>query len=173
MAYRPPQKRFQMDSKDSKESKNPIQKNKDKDKDKNKDKNKWKEDFPALANAIETSVNVSKLNFASLFKNAIQKKKRVKKLKWGTVLLTKKGVIDSLTPEERIEEEEIKNTKIQEQRLWTMCCRLDKQQNLRREFDPHYESPQEYSESESEEELEEEEEVLTDDYEEDEFEPEI
>jgi hypothetical protein len=171
MAYRPPQKRFQMDSKDSKL---PVQKNKDKDKE--KDKNKWKEDFPALANAIETtsvSNGVSKMNFASLFKNAIQKKKRVKKLKWGTVLLTKKGVIDSLTPEERIEEEEIKNTEIQEQRLWTMCCRLDKQQNIRREFDPHYESPQEYSESESEEELEEEEEVLTDDYEEDEFEPEI
>jgi hypothetical protein len=54
-----------------------------------------------------------------------------------------------------------------------MCCRLDKQRNLRREFDPHYESPVEWSESESEEEVEEEEDILTDDFEEDEFEPDI
>ena len=171
MAYRPPQKRakeFQSKKKDMNLTSQEIEIQKEKD--------KMKNEFPAL-NANETnaksSAPVSKMNFASLFKNAIHKKKRIKKLKWGTVLLTKKGVIDSLTPEERIEEEEIKNKEIQEQRLWTMCCRLDKQQSIRREFDPHYESPQEFSESDSEEEVEEEEEVLTEDYEEDEFEPDI
>jgi hypothetical protein len=113
------------------------------------------------------------MNFAALFKNAIKKKNRVKKLKWGTVLLTKKGMIDSLTPEERKEEEDYKDHETQDLRLWNLCSRLEKQQNIRREFDPHYESPEEWSESESEEEVEEEEEVLTDDYEEDEFEPDI
>jgi len=171
MAYRPPQKRAKEFQSKEKDMKNLTPKEIQKEKEKNK-KDKMKNEFPALNNAIATAT-VSKMNFASLFKNAIQKKKRVKKLKWGTVLLTKKGVIDSLTPEERIEEEEIKNKEIQEQRLWNLCCRIEKQQSIRREFDPHYESPQEYSESDSEEEVEEEEEVLTEDYEEDEFEPDI
>jgi len=130
-----------------------------------------KDEFPALAPA--PAIKETNMNFASLFKHALKKKKRVKKLKWGTVLLTKKGMIDSLTPEERLEEEENKNKVIQEERMSKMCCRLDKQRDLRREFDPHYESPVEWSESESEEEVEEEEDVLTDDFEEDEFEPDI
>jgi len=148
-------------------------------------KDKKKEDYPALViskNEPNGSKNDplvkplvepgSKMNFAALFKRAIQKKK-VKKLKWGTVLLTKNGRIDSMTEEERMAEEESRNKEVHEQRIWNLCCRLEKQQNLRREFDPHYESPEEFSESESEPESEEEEEVLTDDYEEDEFEPDI
>ena len=138
---------------------------------------KEKDEFPALRELtpdikpqeIQTKI---KMNFASLFKNAIQKKK-VKKLKWGTVLLTKKGMIDSLTLEERVSEEETRDKEIQEKRLWDLCCRLEKQQNVRRIYDPNYESPEEWSESESEEEEEEEEDALTDDYEEDEFEPDI
>ena len=78
-----------------------------------------------------------------------------------------------MTAEERIEEENQRNKEIQEERIWKFCCRLEKQQNIRREFDPYYESPVEWSESESEEEEEEEEEVLTDEFEEDEFEPDI
>jgi hypothetical protein len=142
-----------------------------------------KDDFPALATvSVSSAVPLvpetnpepkNKMNFASLFKNAIKKKNKVKKLKWGTVLLTKKGMIDSLTPEERAQEEEFRDKEIQEERMWKMCCRLDQQQNVRRIYDPNYESPEEWSESESEEEEEEEEEVLTDDYEEDEFEPDI
>ena len=155
-----------------------------------------KEEFPLLAPVskttvdpktnvdpkanVDTKANVSnvdtgkpKMNYAALFKNVHKKKNRVKKLKWGTVLLTKKGMVDSLTPEERQAEEEYKQQELHDQRLWNLCSRLEKQQNLRREFDPRYESPEEWSESESEEEVEEEEEVLTDDYEEDEFEPDI
>ena len=130
-------------------------------------------DYPELTKSKDLKEpKESKMNFAALFKRAIQKKK-IKKLKWGTILLTKKGWIDSMTAEERLEEETQQDQKIQEQRMLSLCCRLEKQQNIRREFDPYYESPEEWSESESEQEEEEEEEVLTDDFEEDEFEPDI
>jgi len=139
-----------------------------------------KEEFPDLGtkplaeSPLAEPPVASKMNFASLFKNAIKKKNRVKKLKWGTILLTKKGVIDSLTPEEREAEEKWKDETYQENQLRKAHERLLKDQNLRREYDPRYESPEEWSESSSEEEEEEEDEDFTEDYEEeDEFEPEI
>lgn len=138
-----------------------------------------KDEFPELGKEIETKdiatkapIQENKMNFASLFKNVLKKKNRVKKLKWGTVLLTKNGMIDSLTPEEREAEEKWKDEADQETRLLKVYTRMIKQQDIRREYDPHYESPDEWIESESEEE-EEEEELLTEDEEEDEFEPEI
>lgn len=131
-----------------------------------------KDEFPELAPPVVKDTKI-KMNFASLFKNAIKKKNRVKKLKWGTVLLTKHGMIDSLTPEEREAEEKWKEESLQENHLRKLSERLQKSQDLRREYDPHYESPEEWSESESEEEVEEEEELITDEEEEDEFEPEI
>lgn len=161
MSYQPPHKR--------KGVKCPI---KDLDKGPTKDQVKGSNslEFPELTKSTE--LKESKMNFAALFKRAILKKK-IKKLKWGTILLTKKGRIDSMTAEERLEEETRRDKEIQEQRMLNLCDRLEKQQNIRREFDPYYESPEEWSESESEKEEEEEEEVLTDDFEEDEFEPDI
>jgi hypothetical protein len=161
MSYVPPQKRVTKAPKESKA----LPKN----------------EFPELGKEIETKDNVTKniaktpehkMNFAALFKNVLKKKNRVKKLKWGTVLLTKNGMIDSLTPEEREAEEKWKDEAVQEARMLKVYSRMIQQQDIRREYDPHYESPDEWIESESEEE-EEEEEVLTEDEEEDEFEPEI
>jgi len=129
------------------------------------------EEFPQLAPVVKPPE--TKMNFASLFKKVWKKKNRVKKLKWGNVLLTKNGVIDSLTQEEREAEEKWKDEVYQENKLQEVAVRLQKSQDLRREYDPHYESPEEWSESESEEEVEEEEEFFTDEDEEDEFEPEI
>lgn len=160
MTYRPPQKRAIMSVAQLKTNSNTKTKEKAK-----------KDEFPELAPA--PVAKESKMNFASLFKNILKKKNKVKKLKWGTVLLTKKGMVDSLTIEERLAEEEWKDEEIQDNHLWKVCCRLDKQQNVRREFDPTYESPDELEVSDTESEAEEEEEVLTDDYEEDEFEPDI
>lgn len=152
MAYRPPQKRGKNTPKTL-----PI-----------------KDEFPQLAPIAETQAETKpKMNFAALFKNVERKKKRAKKLKWGTILLTKKGIVDSLTKEEREYEEECKARDAQEHNLEKMCNRLTKSQNIRREFDSNYESPDEWIDSSSEEEEEEEEEVLTDEYEEDEFEPDI
>jgi hypothetical protein len=158
MSYVPPQKRG------AKSSVKPLEKPLVK-----------KDEFPELTPVacVTPVAPVTKMNFASLFKNAIKKKNRIKKLKWGTVLLTKNGVIDSLTQEERDAEEKWKDEVYQENQLRKVGERLQKSQDLRREYDPHYESPEEWSDSESEEEEEEEEEELMTDEDEDEFEPEI
>jgi len=183
MAYRPPQKRNTAFTQDFHANPtkpvNAVRPNEKQSKPILKPK---KEEFPALVPAKPETVTkpetvpakpVVKMDFSSLFKNVEKKKKRVKKLKWGTVLLTKKGMVDSMTAEEREEEEKWKVQQHQEERLWTMADRLIHQQNVRRAFDPHYESPDELTVSTSEEDPEEEEEVLTDEVDEDEFEPEI
>lgn len=172
MAYRPPHKRNSALSPE-------VKKEKDKDLVKHKDKVKeiLKDEFPSLSSVpVVVPVVVPdkpKMNFASLFKNVEKKKKRAKKLKWGTVLLTKKGMVDSMTAEEREEEEEWKAQQTQEERLIKMADRFVHQQDVRRVYDPLYESPDELTVSSSEDEPEEEEEVLTDESQEDEFEPEI
>jgi hypothetical protein len=155
MAYRPPQKRGK-----TLEKALPI-------------KNEFPELAPVPKKTEVQSEKKPKMNFAALFKNVERKKRRLKKLKWGTVLLTKNGMIDSLTKEEREYEEECKVRDAQDRNLEKLCNRLIKSQNIRREFDANYESPEEWVDSSSSSEEEEEEEVLTDDYEEDEFEPDI
>jgi hypothetical protein len=133
---------------------------------------KVKDEFPQLAPA--PILVKPKMDFSSLFKNVEKKKKKAKKLKWGTVLLTKNGMVDSMTPEEREEEEQWNLQKKQEEKLWNMAEKIVHSQNIRRVYDPLYESPDELTVSTSEEDPEEEEEeVLTDEYEEGEFEPEI
>ena len=177
MAYRPPHKRNSALSLEVKQEKDMV-KHKD-EKLKEKPKDKLKDEFPALSDQpnVQAPVPVTpekpKMNFASLFKNVEKKKKKIKKLKWGTVLLTKKGMVDSMTAEEREEEEEWKAQQTQEERLIKMADRMIRQQDVRRVYDPLYESPDELTVSSSEEEPEEEEEVLTDESQEDEFEPEI
>jgi hypothetical protein len=178
MAYRPPHKRNSVLTHDLHGSKS-IQKTVSKVIPTPK-----KEEFPSLvpvkADAIKAETVKAepdkpikpKMDFSSLFKNVEKKKQKPKKLKWGTVLLTKKGRIDSMTSEEREEEEKWKIQQGQDNKLLTMAERLIQQQNVRRVFDPHYESPDELTVSASEEDPEEEE-VLTDEVDEDEFEPEI
>ena len=166
MAYRPPHKR---NSVLSLTKPNNIQERKDKPNPPPKD------EFPALTTAPVPEVTVKpKMDFSSLFKNVEKKKNKAKKLKWGTVLLTKKGMIDSMTQEEREAEENWKNQQKQEEKLWSMADQFVHRQNIRRVYDPVYESPDELTVSTSEEDPEEEEEeILTDEFEEGEFEPEI
>jgi len=167
MAYRPPHKRNSLTVNESHKVKD-----KAKDKDKEAKDTKVKDEFPQLAPAPMPVK--PKMDFSSLFKNVEKKKKKAKKLKWGTVLLTKNGMVDSMTPEEREEEEQWNLHKKQEEKLWNMADKIVHSQNVRRVYDPLYESPDELTVSTSEEDPEEEEEeVLTDEYEEGEFEPEI
>ena len=175
MAYRPPHKRNSALTLNDTLVKNKENKDKEKDSKASDIGSKPKDEFPELAPApVQTVSTKPKMDFSSLFKNVEKKKKRAKKLKWGTVLLTKKGMVDSLTPEEREEEEKWNIQKHQEEKLWNMADKFVHRQNVRRVYDPLYESPDDLSVSTSEEEPEEEEEeVLTDDYEEGEFEPEI
>jgi len=144
------------------------------------------EEFPALgkapatkAPAPESNVPETKgpeakkpMDFSALFKN-VAKKKKPKPMKWGLVKLTKHGMVDSLTREERDTIENEKAAALQEERLWKAAERLEKSQNVRREYDMNYESPPIMSVTTSEEVSTEEEEVLTDEVDEDEFEPEI
>ena len=115
--------------------------------------------FPELCEA--KPVEESKMDFARLFKNVINSTKK-KPMKKGLILLTKTKIIDSLTPEERLEDDLYwENLKLR--RHLSKCVeRLDKQKNERREYDMDYVSEEEIIESESEEEEEE------DDYEEEE-----
>jgi len=169
MAYRPPHKRNSALTLDArKDTPKETKENKLKEKEKSK-----QDEFPALA-PVPDKPDKPKMDFSSLFKNVEKKKKKAKKLKWGTVLLTKQGMVDSMTAEEREEEEAWKLQKHQEEKLWNMADQFIHRQNIRRIYDPLYESPDELTVSTSEEEPEEEEdEVLTDEYEEGEFEPEI
>ncbi len=152
------------------------------------------EEFPALGKAPEAKAtkapqgpstateakapqgpetNVKKpMDFSALFKN-VAKKKKPKPMKWGLIKLTKHGIVDSLTQEERETIENEKAAALQEERLWKAAERLEKSQNVRREYDMNYESPPIMSVTTSEEVSTEEEEVLTDEVDEDEFEPEI
>lgn len=162
-SYVPPHKRDKgTDHKGSKESKTKA---------KEKPNEKTLENFPLL---VETKpIEESKMDFARLFKNVINSIKK-KPMKKGLILLTKTKIIDSLTEEERLEEDQYwENLRLQT--YLSRCVeRLDKQKRERREFDFDYVSEEEIIESESEEEVEEtEEEEEEDDIEEDEFEDEF
>ena len=127
--------------------------------------------FPKLVDA--KPIEQSKMDFARLFKNVINSTKK-KPMKKGLVLLTKTKVIDSLTAEERLEEDEYWDNLRLQCYLSRFVQRLDKQKDERREFDPDYVSEGEFVESEEEEEVEEtEEEEEEEDFVEDEFEDEI
>lgn len=73
--------------------------------------------FPDLGKNIQTLnyvIETNKPTLASIFKKSLLNKKKEKKsrLKKGWILLTKNGIIDSLSPEERKEEDENYNNKI-------------------------------------------------------------
>ena len=132
----------------------------------------FKQEFPQLATPIIQ--DKPKLDFSKLFKN-IEKKRQAKlnKMKWGMVKLTKNGVIDSLTPEER-KEEDFKNEDFRVRvNFEKMRERILLDQQKRMEEDPDYEPyivDSSSSEEECEEEYEEENETSgAEDPEEDEF----
>jgi hypothetical protein len=74
--------------------------------------------FPDLGITTQPVVNhviqTEKPTLATIFKKSLLNKKKEKtfKLKKGWILLTKNGIIDSLTPEERNQEDENYNQKI-------------------------------------------------------------
>ena len=128
--------------------------------------------FPELV--VSNPVEESKMDFSRLFKNVINSTKK-KPMKKGLILLTKTKIIDSLTPEERLEEDQYwENLKV-ERHLWNCVVRLEKEKNERREYDMNYISEEEIVQSESEEEVEEDEyeEEDDEDVEEDELEDEF
>ena len=136
----------------------------------NKPEKAFKQEFPQLATPITN--DKPKLDFSKLFKN-IEKKRQAKsnKMKWGMVKLTKNGMIDSLTVEER-QAEDFKNEDFRVRvNLENMRERILLDQQKRMDEDPDYE-PYILESSSSEEEYESEEiesEAEAEDPEEDEF----
>ena len=129
----------------------------------------FKQEFPQLAPPIVD--DKPKLDFKKLFKNNERRRQaKSKRMKWGTVKLTRDGIIDSLSVEER-KAEDHKNEQYRIQmNLDRLGERLERDHFRRLETDPEYD-PEEIvtSESESEAESEESESDYAEDPEEDEF----
>lgn len=124
-----------------------------------------KTEFPQLAQPKHTE---SKMDFKKLFKNVeLKREKREKRMKKGWVKLTRNGVVDSLTPQERADEDEWNLYYKTQQNLDVLVNTWDKHRAMRLKRDGYLsdysaDPPSEKieSESESEEEESEEEDIL-------------
>ena len=107
------------------------------------DKNKtpvkmFKQEFPQLANPLID--DKPKLDFSKLFKNLIEKRnKKLNKMKWGMIKLTQDGIIDSLTIEEREEDDVNRNNTRIRLNLEKLSLRIENNIIKRMEDDPDYE----------------------------------
>lgn len=116
--------------------------------------------FPQLT--IPKVVPKTKMDFGKLFKNVeIKRKKREQRIKKGWIKLTKKGVVDSLTLEERKEEDDMYVNQRKQYFLEQLVHRWDQERELRLEKNGYL---SDYSVDPSSDEEE------CDDYEEDEYE---
>jgi len=116
------------------------------------------DDFPTL-NKVETKQ--SKMDYSKLFKNVEKKKKlKEKKIKKGWIKLTKDGIEDSLTTQERENEEKYHEEFKKYYNMETMLNRWNKHKEQKLELfgylsdysiDSPSEEEEEYYEEESEE----------------------
>jgi hypothetical protein len=111
------------------------------------------EDFPALGPA--PVIQKSKMDFKELFARRKEVKKRQKKMKYGWVRLTKDGIIDSLTPEQREQSNIDRTERMMEHAMIELAFRIEKDTQRRIEFEDlepivleEYSSEEEYESSE-------------------------
>ncbi len=117
--------------------------------------------FPQLA--LPKAVPKTKMDFGKLFKKVeIKRKKREQRIKKGWIKLTKEGVVDSLTLEERKEEDEMYVNQKKQYFLEQLVRRWDQERELRLEQNGYLSDYSVDPPSDEEEEC--------DDYEEDEYE---
>ena len=133
------------------------------------EKKEFKKEFPQLAPPIID--DTPKLDFKKLFKNNERRRQaKAKRMKWGTIKLTKDGVVDSLTAEERATEDHKNEQYRIQMNLDRLGERLERDHFRRLETDEDYEAEEIVtSESESEAESEDSESSYAEDPEEDEF----
>jgi hypothetical protein len=91
------------------------------------------EDFPALAPAAP--IEKSKMDFKELFARRKEIKKRQKKMKYGWVRLTKDGMIDSLSPEEREQENIERNERFMEHAMIDLAFRIERDTERRMDYE--------------------------------------
>ena len=91
------------------------------------------EDFPALAPA--GPIQTSKMDFKELFARRKEIKKRQRKMKYGWVRLTKDGVIDSLSPEQREQENIERNERFMEHAMIDLAFRIERDTERRMDYE--------------------------------------
>jgi hypothetical protein len=91
------------------------------------------EDFPALAPAAP--IQKSKMDFKELFARRKEIKKRQKKMKYGWVRLTKDGLIDSLSPEQREQENIERNERFMEHAMIDLAFRIERDTDRRMDYE--------------------------------------
>lgn len=91
------------------------------------------EDFPALGPA--PVIQKSKMDFKELFARRKEVKKRQKKMKYGWIRLTKDGIIDSLSPEEREQSNIDRTERMMEHAMIEFAFRIEKDTQRRIEFE--------------------------------------
>jgi hypothetical protein len=111
------------------------------------------DEFPALVPILP--VQKSKMDFKELFTRRKEIKKRQKKMKYGWIRLTKDGIIDSLTPEQREQSNTEINERYMEDAMIKLAHRIDRDTERRIEFEDlepvileDYSTEEEYESSE-------------------------
>ena len=119
---------------------------------KKKEKEKVDE-FPVLAPPIV--IQKSKMDFKELFTRRKELKKRQKKMKYGWIRITKDGIIDSLTPEQREQSNIERNERYMEDAMIKIADRIDRDTDRRIVFEDlepvileEYSTEEEYESSE-------------------------
>lgn len=155
MAYVPPHLRKGLDEfQFQKKKKGKEQKTQEKiQESKENQEKKRNNDFPLLAPVNEPKQ--STMDFKELFARRKEIKKRQKKMKYGWVHLTKNGMIDSLTPEQREQENRERNERKMEHAMIELSYRIERDTERRIEFEDlepiileEYSSEEEYVSSE-------------------------
>ena len=100
-------------------------------------KNNYVNDFPELGNAKPTVVNT--MNFKQLFdEEHFEPTVKPKEIQKGMIILTKNGIINSLTPEEEETEQAAIKNKLVHKNMIDMYIRIEQQRNNRLTQDPNY-----------------------------------
>ena len=120
---------------------------------KKKEKQEKVDEFPILAPPIV--IQKSKMDFKELFTRRKELKKRQKKMKYGWIRLTKDGIIDSLTPEQREQSNIERNERDMEYAMMKIADRIDRDTERRILFEDlepvileEYSTEEEYESSE-------------------------
>ena len=100
---------------------------------KKKEKQEKVDQFPVLSSPVV--IQKSKMDFKELFTRRKEIKKRQKKMKYGWIRLTKDGIIDSLTPEQREQSNIERNERYMEDAMMKLANRIDSDTERRIEFE--------------------------------------
>uniref|UniRef100_A0A6C0JJ52 Uncharacterized protein n=1 Tax=viral metagenome TaxID=1070528 RepID=A0A6C0JJ52_9ZZZZ len=101
-------------------------------------KNNYVNDFPELGNA-KPNIVTTNMNFKQLFdEENFEPTVKPKEIQKGMIILTKNGIINSLTPEEEETEKTAITNQLVHKNMIDMYIRIEQQRNSRVSQDPNY-----------------------------------